>query len=51
MDQKGGDYHAQEAGHWIVGEIATPMSLYPQYRQSRSSWGLDVLGTVVVELY
>ena len=50
MDQKGGDYHAQEAGHWIVGEIATPMSLYPQYRQSRSSWGLDVLGTVVVEL-
>ncbi|MCL5015398.1 MAG: L-rhamnonate dehydratase [Firmicutes bacterium] len=48
--REGSDYHAQEAGHWIVGEIATPMSRYPEYRQSRSSWGLDVLGTVVVEV-
>ncbi len=50
VKQGGGDYHAQAADHWIVGEIATPMSRYPAYRASRTSWGLDVLGTVVVEL-
>lgn len=48
--QGGGDYHDQDQGHWIVGEIATPMSRYPQYRATRSSWGLNVLGTVVVEV-
>lgn len=46
----GGDYHDQGTEHWIVGEIATPMSLYPEYRATRSSWGLNVLGTVVVEI-
>jgi len=46
----GGDYHAQKDDHWIVQEIATPMSIYPPYRATRSSWGLNVLGTVVVEL-
>lgn len=46
----GGDYHAQEDAHWIVGEIATPMSAYPEYRATRTSWGINVLGTVVVEL-
>lgn len=46
----GGDYHDQDQSHWIVGEIATPMSLYPQYRSTRSSWGINVLGTVVVEI-
>ena len=48
--QGGGDYHDQGQEHWIVGEIATPMSVYPQYRATRSSWGLNVLGTVVVEI-
>jgi len=46
----GGDYHDQGTEHWIVGEIATPMSIYPAYRATRSSWGLNVLGTVVVEV-
>ena len=46
----GGDYHDQGTEHWIVGEIATPMSIYPEYRATRSSWGLNVLGTVVVEV-
>jgi len=45
----GADYHDQGAGHWIDGQIATPMSVYPEYRQTRSSFGLNVLGTVVVE--
>ncbi len=46
----GGDYHAQDQGHWIVGQIATPMSRYEEYRKSRKSWGLDVLGSVVIEI-
>lgn len=47
----GADYHDQAGrGHWIDGQIATPMSVYPAYRQTRSSFGLDVLGTVVVEV-
>lgn len=47
----GADYHDQAGrGHWIDGQIATPMSVYPEYRATRSSFGLDVLGTVVVEV-
>ncbi len=45
----GADYHDQPGGHWIDGQIATPMSVYPEYRATRSSFGLNVLGTVVVE--
>ncbi len=46
----GADYHDQSEGHWIDGQIATPMSRYPEYRAARSSFGLNVLGTVVVEV-
>lgn len=46
----GGDYHAQESGHWIDGHVATPMSRYPEYRETRSSFGLNVLGSIVVEV-
>lgn len=46
----GADYHDQDAGHWIDDHIATPMSGYPAYAQSRQSFGLNVLGTLVVEL-
>ena len=46
----GGDYHDQPSGHWIDDHIATPMSKYPEYRQSRQSFGLNVLGTLVVEI-
>ena len=27
-----------------------PMSRYPEYRQSRRSFGINVLGTLVVEI-
>ncbi|MDA4131052.1 MAG: L-rhamnonate dehydratase [Thaumarchaeota archaeon] len=50
LAEGGGDYHAQNQSHWIVGQIATPMSRYEEYRKSRKSWGIDVLGTVVVEV-
>jgi L-rhamnonate dehydratase len=46
----GADYHDQKGGHWIDGQIATPMSRYPQFRQTRSSFGLNVLGTLVIEV-
>ncbi|AQW56379.1 L-rhamnonate dehydratase [Streptomyces violaceusniger] len=45
----GGDYHDQPPGHWIDDRIATPMSVYPEYRASRQSFGLHVLGSLVVE--
>jgi L-rhamnonate dehydratase len=46
----GGDYHDQGRGHWIDDHIATPMAKYPAYRASRQSFGINVLGTLVVEL-
>lgn len=46
----GADYHDQAINHWIVGRIATPMSRYAEYRESRKSWGIDVLGSVIVEV-
>jgi len=48
--EPGADYHRQEKGHWIVDSpISNPMSVYEKYRASRTSWGIDALGTVVVE--
>jgi L-rhamnonate dehydratase len=44
----GADYHDQAAGHWIDDHIATPMAKYPAYRASRQSFGVNVLGTLVV---
>src|SRR5882672_159038 len=46
----GADYHDQDDGHWIDDHVATPMAKYPAYRQSRKSFGLNVLGTLVVEV-
>ena len=47
----GGDYHNVHGGHWLIdSKIATPMSGYEQYRKSRTSWGINVLGSFCVEL-
>ncbi|WP_306120152.1 MULTISPECIES: L-rhamnonate dehydratase [unclassified Roseitalea] len=47
----GGDYHDRHAGHWLIDSpIATPMSAYPAYKRSRTSWGIDVLGSILVEI-
>lgn len=46
----GGDYHDQAEGHWIDDHVATPMAKYPKYRDSRQSFGINVLGTMVVEV-
>ncbi len=46
----GADYHDQKKDHWIVNQIATPMSIYPEYKETRTSFGINVLKTLVVEV-
>ncbi|WP_164671161.1 L-rhamnonate dehydratase [Virgibacillus doumboii] len=46
----GGDYHDQGQEHWIVNQIATPMSIYPEYKKTRTSFGINALKTLVVEV-
>ncbi|KAJ7467595.1 enolase C-terminal domain-like protein [Mycena latifolia] len=47
----GGDYHNVQRGHWLIDNpISVPMSKYAEYRASRTSWGLNVLGSFCVEL-
>lgn len=47
----GGDYHNVERGHWLIdNKFSTPMSKYADYRKSRVDWGLNVLGSLVVEI-
>jgi L-rhamnonate dehydratase len=48
----GGTYFkAGDARHWLVDSlISNPMSGHPPYREKRSSWGIGVLGSLVVEI-
>ncbi|KAK5171170.1 uncharacterized protein LTR77_004314 [Saxophila tyrrhenica] len=47
----GGDYHNVKGGHWLIdSKISTPMSGYEEYRKSRTSWGINVLGSFCVEI-
>ena len=46
----GADYHDQSEEHWIVKQIATPMSIYPEYKATRTSFGINALKTLVVEV-
>ncbi|MCB1970791.1 MAG: L-rhamnonate dehydratase [Geminicoccaceae bacterium] len=47
----GGDYFQQGKEHWLIGSlIANPMSGHERYKASRTSWGIDVLGSLVVEI-
>lgn len=47
----GGDYHNVAGGHWLIdSKIATPMSGYEKYRKSRTSFGINVLGSFCVEI-
>jgi len=49
---KAGTYFRQgDAKHWLVDSlISNPMSGYEKYREKRSSWGIGVLGAIVVEI-
>jgi L-alanine-DL-glutamate epimerase-like enolase superfamily enzyme len=47
----GGDYHNVKGGHWLIdSKIATTMSKWDNYRQSRTLFGINVLGSFCVEL-
>jgi L-rhamnonate dehydratase len=47
----GGDYHNVKGGHWLIDSpIATPMSKWEEYRKSRTTWGINVLGSFCVEI-
>ena len=47
----GGDYFKQASGHWLIDSlIANPMSGYAAYRDKRTSWGINVLGSLAVEI-
>ncbi|MGB8479555.1 MAG: L-rhamnonate dehydratase [Acidobacteriaceae bacterium] len=49
--ETGADYHNQSDKHWIIDlPIANPMSIYEEYRAKRTSWGINALGTVIVEV-
>ena len=38
----GADYHDQKDGHWIVGQLATPRSVYPKDKALRNyNWRLS----------
>ena len=49
---KGGDYFNQGGGeHWLVDDlISNPMSGHTNYRERRTSWGIGVLGSILVEI-
>lgn len=50
-DKAGTYFRPGEAKHWLVDTlISNPMSGYAKYREKRSSWGIGVLGAVVVEI-
>ncbi|EFX02974.1 mandelate racemase muconate lactonizing enzyme family protein [Grosmannia clavigera kw1407] len=47
----GGDYHNVKGGHWLIDTpISTPASRWEKYRASRTSWGINVLGSFLVEI-
>ncbi|KAK8117595.1 uncharacterized protein PG998_005876 [Apiospora kogelbergensis] len=47
----GGDYHNVKGGHWLIDtDISTPCSIWDQYKKSRTSWGINVLGSFLVEI-
>ena len=47
----GADCHSQSHGHWIVDTpIANPSSGYVELKTSRKHWGIDAIGTVIVEV-
>ena len=48
----GADYTDHAAGHWINDTIiANPMSIYPAYQDSRSSWGMDAIKGIFIEIF
>lgn len=49
----GADCHDVDDKHWINGyptPVANPMTPHPLYRAQRKLWGINAMGSVVVEV-
>ena len=47
----GADYTDHAKGHWINDTIiANPMSKYPEYHESRTSWGMNAIKGIFIEI-
>lgn len=49
----GADCHDVVDKHWINGyptPVSNPMTPYPLYRAQRKLWGINAMGSVVVEV-
>ena len=53
-NEQGADCHDVALDHWINGinpsPIANPMSVHPKYAGARTSWGINALGSCIVEV-
>ena len=50
---QGADCHDTDDKHWINGvptPVANPMSMYEPYQPYRKSWGINAIGSLVVEV-
>jgi L-rhamnonate dehydratase len=50
MPAGGVDFSEKAKGNWLNSRMATPMSGYPEYRDSNLTWGRNVIGSFVVEV-
>lgn len=42
--------NSYRASRLIDSDISTPCSIWDQYKKSRTSWGINVLGSFLVEI-
>ena len=48
----GADYTDHAEGHWINDTIvANPMSIYPAYTDTRTSWGMNAIKGIFIEIF
>ena len=48
----GADYTDHAKGHWINDTIiANPMSIYSKYKDTRTSWGMNAIKGIFVEIF
>lgn len=46
----GVDFSEKAKNNWLNSRMATPMSAYPEYRDSNLTWGRNAVGSFVVEV-
>ncbi len=46
----GVDFSEKARGNWLNAQMASPLSIYPEYRESNLSWGRNAVGSFVVEI-